>query len=443
MKNVDIFNIYSSFKMLNTPQQSMSLSLFADRNGIFLPYQYANWQDEFQSLAESCCLEAALFYSGEPTHVSGLDANRFLDNLCCGGVSNLKPGEAANVVSCNEKGNVIAIGMVLCVDEREYDCYTLAHLPQYQATKLNYRLKPIYENRSFVYRISGPRSLEVVENSASESLQDIGHMRFRSSSIDGCPVRILRHHFGGALTYSIQGSLEFAEQVYSTIFREGERFGITGLGWVNEMCVCTELGIPLVGFHFPSAYIEDQDYINQRCRDGRDSKVTKTVPHGSLSGNIVDYCKNPIELGLTNRINWNCDFIGWKALQAIKKENRRHLVTLRWSPEDIIKIFSGYLGRKGDTPKFMEFPINYTENNNGNTQDRIHDQNEKVIGASMGRIYDFRYRDVISLCTIDREFAAPGSKVKVIWGDVGKNQVPVHATVQPCPYGTLETGVKD
>ena len=59
---------------------------------------------------------------------------------------------------------------------------------------------------------------------------------------------------------------------------------------------------------------------------------------------------------------------------------------------------------------------------------------DKVVGVSTGRIFTWYYRKMISLCTIEPEYAELGRKVEVIWGSEGKRQNRIRAKVARYPY---------
>ncbi|MDO4650371.1 MAG: hypothetical protein Q4B26_17165 [Eubacteriales bacterium] len=49
-------------------------------------------------------------------------------------------------------------------------------------------------------------------------------------------------------------------------------------------------------------------------------------------------------------------------------------------------------------------------------------------------MYAWFYREMISLCSIEREFAKEGQEVSVIWGNVGMRQKKIRAKVARYPY---------
>ena len=58
----------------------------------------------------------------------------------------------------------------------------------------------------------------------------------------------------------------------------------------------------------------------------------------------------------------------------------------------------------------------------------------KLIGVSTVPGYSYYFRKIISLSYIDVRHTAPGTEVEIVWGDPGKRQKVIRATVGPAPY---------
>ena len=58
----------------------------------------------------------------------------------------------------------------------------------------------------------------------------------------------------------------------------------------------------------------------------------------------------------------------------------------------------------------------------------------RIIGASSGRMLSAKTREMISLATIDEDYAVEGREVEVLWGRPGTHQMRVRATVANFPY---------
>jgi glycine cleavage system aminomethyltransferase T len=59
---------------------------------------------------------------------------------------------------------------------------------------------------------------------------------------------------------------------------------------------------------------------------------------------------------------------------------------------------------------------------------------ERLIGASSGRMLSPKTREMISLCTLDQDFAREGTIVGVLWGNPGSRQMRIKACVSLFPY---------
>ena len=58
----------------------------------------------------------------------------------------------------------------------------------------------------------------------------------------------------------------------------------------------------------------------------------------------------------------------------------------------------------------------------------------EVIGISSGRAQSHYYREMLSLASIDSAYAELGTEVTVIWGEPGRRQKKIRATVSRFPY---------
>jgi glycine cleavage system aminomethyltransferase T len=62
----------------------------------------------------------------------------------------------------------------------------------------------------------------------------------------------------------------------------------------------------------------------------------------------------------------------------------------------------------------------------------------QLVGVSSGRIYSLLYKEMISLCSLNTEYADLGTEVTVLWGDPGSRQMEIRATVSRFPFLDLE-----
>jgi vanillate/3-O-methylgallate O-demethylase len=61
-------------------------------------------------------------------------------------------------------------------------------------------------------------------------------------------------------------------------------------------------------------------------------------------------------------------------------------------------------------------------------------KNGRVVGVATSRGYSYWFRQMLSLCVIEPQFAEPETEVTVVWGEPGEPQKEIRAKVAPAPY---------
>lgn len=405
----------------------------------YLPYTYTDWREETLSWKTSCYISANL--SSIPfLKISGPDVIRLLSDISVNSFAHFPIGHCKHVIWCTETGNILFHGLALRTGEEEVKTYSdtfyLLYLIQSGKYNVKFEMSPP-DSSDWVFQLAGPRCLEILEQAAREDLHDIEFMRFRNAVIAGHKIRILRMGMGGSLSYEVHGlTNEEGIDVYNEIMRVGMPYGIVKLGMNQYMCNHTENGYPQISIMFPAAVEEHEGYHEYlRKLIPNYDYIIRPVPRGSLSTNLKDYYRNPYELGWGHMVKFDHDFIGRAALEKIAA-NHRKMVTLVWNHEDIMKVFASFF-EKGEEPYLdMPFPMELSRHGPAMKncfQDRVL-KDAKMIGVSMWRTYTLYYRETISLCCIDPEFAQIGTEVSVLWGDVGKRQLEIRAKVDRFPY---------
>ena len=84
---------------------------------------------------------------------------------------------------------------------------------------------------------------------------------------------------------------------------------------------------------------------------------------------------------------------------------------------------------------YMDMVGDYDFKNNCSTihMDAVYD-GDKLIGASSDRMLSAKTREMISICTIDEDYAVEGKEVEVLWGNPGTYQMRIRAKVTLFPY---------
>jgi glycine cleavage system aminomethyltransferase T len=403
------------------------------------PWEYNGWRKETQSWKRTCYITAQL-NPNTCVRVVGPDASKFLSDWTTNGYDNFKIGRCKHAVMTDSLGRVKAHGLALKVAENDFLTYSLSPWLDYELTKKDYDCR--IEDLSMVdfnFQCGGPRVLEMLEKAANQDLHDIPFMGFKYIDFNGKRVFILRMGMAGTLAYEVHGQMEDAEELYKLVYEAGKEFGVERLGWLCYASNHTENGYPQEGFHFKTASVEDQGFLDFLSAAGFDPYEWPAggVYVGSSGLDLQKRYRNPLELNWQNSINWNHEFPGREALLKIKENPQRKTVTLIWNLEDVFTVFKS-LFETGEEPyKIFNFPMeDISLKCGGGTslfQDDVFDKDGKLIGYSAGRSYTIHTRQMFSLATIDIDEAEIGNEVFVLWGEPDDRQIKLRAKVEVFP----------
>lgn len=154
---------------------------------------------------------------------------------------------------------------------------------------------------------------------------------------------------------------------------------------------------------------------------------------GSMGDDIEPRFCNPIELGWQKAVTLKRDYRGRDALEKIVNGPHREMVTLEWNVDDIMDIYRSEY-EPGEPYATLEGPEDYLDTGAFEYRADKVLADGKTVGMSTGRIISWYYRRMISLATIDPEYAKIGTEVVVLWGDPGTRQKEIRATVTRYPY---------
>jgi glycine cleavage system aminomethyltransferase T len=402
----------------------------------YIPHTHTNWREETLSWKKSCYIAAELSVFPHFTY-KGPDVLKMLSDISVNSYVNFPVGSTKHMIHCDKDGYVVFHGLAMRVSEDAVAVHADPLYIQYYIDSGKYKVS-VEDDTTFVFQLGGPRSLEILEQAAQEDLHDIKFMRFRGAVIAGHKVRIIRMGMAGTLSYEVHGSTdEVALDVYNEIVRVGKPLGLVKLGINAYMSNHTENGYPQVNLHFASSRKEMEDYVkylNQKLPHQLMSQAD-VVPRGTYSTDKKDFYCNPYELAWGHMVKFDHDFLGRGALEKISK-NHRELVTLVWNHEDMMKVFASFF-EKGEEP-FLDMPFQQEITMKGVTMNNFFNfkvlKDGKTVGKAMWRTYTLYYRETISMCCIDPEFAKIGTEVIILYGDVGKRTLEIRAKVDRYPY---------
>lgn len=408
-------------------------------NGV-QPWEYTGWRDECASWHDTCYLHANL--NPHPTClIKGPDAIKVVSDFCVNSVENWPVGKGKHLILCNEDGYVINDGIGVRVAEDAVKGHELTRLA-YEAERGNYDVT--VENLTYeecIFQFCGPRALEIIEHSVREDIHDLGFMFTRRCRILDREVGILRAGMAGSLGYEIHCKVEDAIPIYNEVVRVGERYGLRKLGSRAYAMTHYEGGFPQWSLDFPSPWGEDEEYMKYLKKNGFPGNEPAgglwgnqyTRYEGSMGSDIKKRLRNPVELGWGGMVKFDHDFVGRKALERIKANPKRKMVTLVWNKDDIMDVHRSQL-EPGEPYMEMDNPLDFRYEGPYTYHADMVLKDGREVGISTGRMNCFYYREMISLCSIDVEYSDLGTEVVVLWGNPGTRQKEIRATVSRYPF---------
>jgi glycine cleavage system aminomethyltransferase T len=406
--------------------------------GVANAWEYTGWRDETQSWKTTAYIHGHL--NPTPTgRFTGPDALKLIESASVNSLQKFAVGASRHVILTDDAGRVASHGMLVRTGEEEFYSYWLTPYLNYRQSQ-HPELDAQFEDltgRVFLFQIGGPKALEILEAATQEDLHDIPFLRHRMTTVAGEEVRILRIGMAGTLAYELHGPIEVAQKVYQAVLDAGEPHGIRRLGVQAYMCNHTESGFPQGYYHMPYPWSgEDAELDAFFGAIGIDGSKMVGSWRGSVGDDIARRYRSPFDLGWGHMVNFNHEFPGKAALEKEAAENKRTMVTLVWNAEDITGLFATEF-LEGEQPVPMSIPnhIMYAPGVAGQElwADRVLVDGRDV-GTSSGRCYTNWSREMLSLATIEREYAEEGTEVSVLWGDPGTKQIEIRAKVARFPY---------
>lgn len=408
------------------------------------PFEYTGWRDEEQSWHKTCYIHTNL--NPSPTyHFWGPDAVKLLKRYCANSFDIPFPvGKGKHAIFCDEQGRIMIDGMLIKIGEDDFIGYWISPWINYlvETSDLDVHGEDL-TGKVFLFQLGGPKSLEIVEAASGDNLHDIKFIHHRTTKIAGRDVRILRMGMAGSLAYEVHGKVEDAIPVFNQIIKAGKKYGLSRLGTPAYNMTHWENGFPQAYLDFPLPWFEHEGFakwlrernLGTLC----DPEIAGPTAWGSMPKDFKLRYRNPIELGWGKTVNYDHDFLGKEALEKIRDTNSRVMVTLEWNKEDLVDVYRSQL--EDDDP-YMEMKPDDISWDKPYHADRVEDANGNLIGISTGRMYAWFYRQMISLCSIEQEFAKEGTEVYVIWGNEGMRQKKIRATVARYPYFNTDRNQK-
>lgn len=398
---------------------------------LVMPYIASSTKDEMLACRETAWLGVSL--NQTPVYdIKGPDAAKLLNKVCVNrDYTKLKMGGSRHALMCNSKGQLLADGLIIRTGEEEYRTYWLAPVLDYYVRSQGMDVNGAYVQDEYFYQIDGPKSLEIMEAVCQCDLHDVKFAGKKVVQVKGTEMTIVRLGMSGCLGYEVHGAIEHADMIFETIRETGQAFGLKCLGNKNYTFNHTQGGYPNQFIHYWYPFF---------TTDTGMAKFFKNMPIyndkffvGSGNDDEENYFVTPYDIGWDYLINWEHDFIGKEALEAIGKNPPNTVVTLEWNADDVGDVFASQfrgtaeepyeaIDEAGDTVDLPRFVVSKVL------------LDGKMVGRASGRIHDYYHRKEISLAFINKELVVEGQELVVLWGTNGGPQKEIRATVARFPY---------
>jgi vanillate/3-O-methylgallate O-demethylase len=193
----------------------------------------------------------------------------------------------------------------------------------------------------------------------------------------------------------------------------GKEFGIRQLGgravFINHLEACFPT---IVTDYLPAIFGEEmKEYFGEFQAAMPAFAVTFNLAGSFEADDVSAWYRSPLELGWANRIKFDHDFIGRKALEEEVAHPRRAIRTLVWNADDIVDVYAS-LFRQGKPHHYMEMPRDQRGF-------MYADKGSRAISRGRSNLTRLQLLLPSNALTLhDRRGArAPGTEVTVVWGN--------------------------
>ncbi|MFK4106178.1 aminomethyl transferase family protein [Streptomyces sp. NPDC019531] len=401
--------------------------------------EFTGWRQEQAAWHEGVAL-LNLSHHMFDMWIEGPDATRVLADHGVNNFEKFAIGQAKQYVPVTRDGNIVTDGILAREGENKYllsGIPAAQHWVQYHAEKGGYDVAFETDPSSafrpgggdpklFRYQIQGPLAAELVQRAFGGPLPETKFFHFTAVTLNGRPLRALRHGMAGQAGFEFIGDWEHAAYVHETFLKVGEPLGLVQVGARAYATPSVESG--WIPSPVPGIYTDPElaDYRAWLPLFGIEGK--RPLNGSYFSADIEDYYVSPFELGYGKLIHFGHDFVGRDALLAAKgSETLRKKVTLVLDPFDVRRV----IGEDQDPGFVLSYARHRVESGDG------------LVGVTMQAASIDPVGSVLALSLVDAEHATPGTEVTVVWGehpgsgaaseaDLGFPRI--RATVQAAPF---------
>ncbi|GAB3615678.1 aminomethyltransferase family protein [Okibacterium endophyticum] len=414
----------------------------------FVPAEYSNWRDEQLAWRTSAVVFDQSHHMKRLV-VEGPDALKILSNLGINSFANFPVDKAKQFVAVSHDGYLIGDAVLVHVEEDRYELIgtPVLHWVRYHALTGPYDVRVELEENSatrqgppelYRYQVQGPKAMDVMRGALGYEAPKLPFFSMTRFTIAGKEVRALRHGMAGEPGFEFWGPWADGEVVLDAILEAGREYDIRRVGALAYPTNALESGWvprPIPAIYSGEAMAPYRKWLRANSFEGN-----SPLGGSFYSEDVADYYLTPYDLDYGRIVAFDHDFIGREALErfvAEGRDTRKRKVTLVWHGEDVEKAI-GSAFRPGLGAKSIKLPLSVY---NTYQFDSV-TSGGRQIGLSTWTGYSSSEKAMLSLATVDSEFAEPGTEVEVVWGESpvtdkptveDHQQITIRATVNPAP----------
>jgi vanillate/3-O-methylgallate O-demethylase len=418
----------------------------------FVAPEFTTWRDEQRAWREGIAFYDQSFHM-TTTYLRGPDAQRLLSSLAVNSFETFGLGRSRHLVCCSPDGYVIGDGILYTVapDEMVLVGRAAGHnWVRFHAATGDWDVSveadeifsrnPAGRRTVYRYQVEGPQAPALLEQLLGEPLREAPWSHIFRVSIAGHDVWAQRHTMAGNAGCEFFGPWDEGAAVKEAILEAGAEFKLRRVGSLAYFTNALELGwIPRP---MPAIFTGEDLRAFREWLPASSEELGWGLGGSLYMPNIEDYYFTPWELGYGNVVKFDHDFVGREALERSAGDDHRKKVTLVWEPTDVARVVESYM-RPHEVPAlYMELPrATYATWQ----YDAVHDDKGTTIGASTYTGFIWNERSMLSLAVVDPQFAEPGTRVSVVWGEPDggakspwlepHRQIEIGATVAQVPIG--------
>lgn len=419
----------------------------------FVLPEFTTWRDEQRAWREGIAFYDQSLHM-TTTYLRGPDALKLVSSLAVNSFETFGPGRSRHMVMCSPDGYLIGDGILTCLAENELTLVGRAaghNYVRYHAQTGDwdveieedeiFSLNPTGKRTMWRYQVEGPDAPALIEDLLGGPLPEAPRLHILPVTIAGKQGWAMRHTMAGNPGAEFWGPWDDGPVVKEAILAAGEKYDMRRVGSMAYFTNALELGwIPRP---MPAIFTHDDLRPFREWLPATASEANWSLGGSLDAPNIDDYYLTPWELGYGNVVKFDHDYVGRDALEAAKDDDHRKKVTLVWDPKDVAGVVESYMRPDEIPPLYIQFPrATYATWQ----FDAVHGDQGRTVGASTYTGFIWNERAMLSLAIVDPEYAEPGTRVSIVWGEPQggaksepwleeHRQVEIAATVAPAPIG--------